>query len=71
MTLAEVKSRFQSEWILIGDPDTDAALNVRKGRVLCHNKDRDEVYRAALALRPSRSAFMYTGRIPEDEAVIL
>lgn len=75
MTLSEMKSRFHSEWILIGDPDTDSALNVLRGRVLCHSKDRDEVYRVALALppsrRPSRSALMYTGRIPEDAAVIL
>lgn len=71
MTLAEIKSRFHSEWILVGDPDTDATLNVRRGKVLCHSKDRDEVYWAALALRPSRSAFMYTGGIPEDAAIVL
>ena len=71
MTLAEIQSRFHSEWILIGDPDTDAALNVRGGKVLYHSKDRDEVYRAAISLRPSRSAFMYTGRIPEDTAIVL
>ena len=71
MTLAEMKSRFHSEWILIGDPDTDPALNVRGGKVLYHSKDRDEVYRAAISLRPLRSAFMYTGRIPEDVAIVL
>ena len=31
MTLEEMKSRFHSDWILIGDPDTDSALNVRGG----------------------------------------
>ena len=71
MTLSQMKSRFRSEWILIGDPDTDRALNVRSGKVLHHSKDRDEVYRKAISLRPMRSAVMYTGRIPEDTAIIL
>lgn len=71
MSMSEIKSKFQSEWILIGDPDTDAALNVLGGKVLCHSKDRDEVYREALLLRPLRSAFMYTGRMPKDAAIIL
>ena len=71
MTLSQMKSRFRSEWVLIGDPDTDRALNVRGGKVLHHSKDRDEVYRKAISLRPMRSAVMYTGRIPEDTAIIL
>ena len=71
MTLSQMKPGFRSEWVLIGDPDTDRALNVRGGKVLHHSKDRDEVYRKAISLRPTRSAVMYTGRIPEDTAIIL
>ncbi len=71
MTLAEIKSEFDSEWVLIGDPMTDEALNILEGRVLCHSKDRDEVYRKAVSLRPKRSAIVYTGQIPEGTAVVL
>ena len=71
MTLAQIEARFASEWVLIGDPETDEALNVRGGKVLHHSKDRDEVYRKAVSLRPARSAVVYTGRIPEDTAVVL
>ena len=71
MTMSEMKSRFRSEWILIGDPDTDSELNVLGGKVLCHSRDRDEVYRKALLLRPARSAFMYTGRMAKNAAIIL
>ena len=71
MTLAEIKSEFDSEWVLIGDPMTDEALNVLEGKVLCHSKDRDEVYRKAVSLRPKRSAIVYTGQIPEGTAVVL
>ncbi|HUT92340.1 MAG TPA: hypothetical protein VMY37_22790 [Thermoguttaceae bacterium] len=71
MTLQEIESQFDSEWVLIEDPITDEALNVLGGKVLHHSKDRDEVYRKAVSLRPKRSAVVYTGEIPEDTAVVL
>lgn len=71
MTLEEMESEFDSEWVLVGEPVTDEALNILQGRVLHHSKDRDEVYRKAVSLRPKRSAIVYTGRIPEGTAVVL
>ena len=71
MTIEEIESKFDSEWVLIGDPRTDEPLDVLGGRVLCHSKDRDEVHREAVSLRPKRSAVVYTGEIPEDTAVVL
>ena len=71
MTLEEIEAQFDSEWVLIEDPITDEALNVLGGKVLHHSKDRDEVYRKAVSLRPKRSAVVYTGEIPEDTAVVL
>jgi len=41
------------------------------GKILHHGKDRDEVYRRAVALRPERCAILNTGEIPEDTAVVL
>ncbi len=43
----------------------------RRSTVLHHSKERDEVYGRALSLRPSRSAVIYTGAIPEDTAIVL
>jgi hypothetical protein len=71
LTTAEIESRFASEWILVEDPQTNDAMEVEGGRVSCHSKDRDEVYRHAAALHPKRFAILYTGTIPEDAAVIL
>ena len=71
MTIADIKLQFDSEWVLIGDPQLNDALEVVEGNVLHHSKDRDEVYRKAVALRPQRSAVLYTGEIPEDTAVML
>ena len=71
MTYERIKARFDSEWVLIGAPDTDETLNVRSGDVLHHSKDREEVYRRALALRPARAAVLYTGTMPEDTAIVV
>jgi hypothetical protein len=71
LTAAEIGARFESEWVLVEEPETDEALTVRAGRVLWHSKDRDEVYRKAVELRPTRFAILYTGRIQEDSAVVL
>jgi hypothetical protein len=71
MTIEEIESQFDSEWVLVEDPQTNEALEVLSGKVIHHSKDRDEVYRKAVALRPKRSAILYTGEIPEDTAVVL
>jgi hypothetical protein len=71
MTIEEIESQFDSEWVLIEDPRTDEELKLLGGRVLHHSKDRDEVYRKAVSLRPKRSAVIYTGEIPEETAVVL
>jgi len=71
LTIAEIRDQFRSEWILIEDPETDEALGVKRGKVRYHSKDRDEVYREAVRLRPKRFAMLYTGTIPKDTAIIL
>lgn len=71
MTVTRMKADFESEWVLIGAPETDKALNVLGGTVLHHSKDRDEVYRRAISLRPARAAIVCTGAIPKGTAIIL
>jgi hypothetical protein len=71
MSLAEIKSRFRSEWVLLENPRTTASLQVKGGRVLWHCKDRDEVYRKARELRPKHSAILYTGKAPKEAAIVL
>ncbi len=71
LTMAEIESRFVAEWVLVEDPETNEALDVQGGKVRYHSKDRDAVYRKAVELRPGRFAVLYTGRLPEDAAVVL
>lgn len=69
MTISEITSQFNGEWVLIEEPQTDEKLRILGGKVRHHSKDRDEVYRAAIALQAKRIAVIFTGQIPEDTAL--
>jgi hypothetical protein len=71
MSLVEIEAQFQSEWVLIEDPQTTDTLQVMGGRVLWHSSDRDEVYRKVRELQPLHHAILYTGKMPKDMAIIL
>lgn len=71
LTLAEIKAQYEAEWVLIEEPQTDEHLEVTSGKVAHHSKDRDEVYRQAVKLRPKRFAMLYTGVLPKDTAIVL
>jgi hypothetical protein len=70
-TIEEIKSRFASAWVLLEDPQTSESLEVIRGKVLWHSKDRDEVYRKARELRPRHSAIAFAGSIPDEMAVVV
>ncbi len=71
MAMADILTRFESEWVLLEDPETEASLEIKGGKVLWHSQDRDEVYRKALELAPTHSAIVYTGTVPDEVVVIL
>jgi hypothetical protein len=71
LTREEIEEKFDSEWVLLEDPETDQHQNVLRGKLLWHSKDRDELEQKAMELSPPHSAVLYTGRIPEGHAVIL
>jgi hypothetical protein len=71
LTMAHIGAKFDSEWVLIEDPRTDEFLEVRSGTVRWHGKDREEVYRRAVEIRPQRFAIVYTGKMPGDTAIPL
>jgi len=66
MTIAEIEAAFDSEHVLLDEPDTDEHYNVLGGTVVFHSKDEGEVCRKAAELRLKRTALVYTGKIPED-----
>jgi hypothetical protein len=73
LTIAEIESQFDSEWVLIENPQTNASLQVTAGKVLWHSRDRDEVYQKAIELRPAHFAVLFTGpnSLPSGTAIVL
>ncbi len=71
LTIAQIEAQFASEWVLVEDPQTNQALEVQRGKVRWHSKDREEVYRKAVALHSKRFAILYTGKMPSDTAIVL
>ena len=43
----KIKTKYPNQWLLLEDCELDASdFSLRKGRVLAHSKDRDEIHRA-------------------------
>lgn len=71
LTMKEIERRHTGEWVLIVNPKVDKSLRVRRGELVCHSRDRDEVDRVALRRRDPHSAILYVGPFPEDFAAVL
>jgi hypothetical protein len=69
MSLLEMENRFDSEWVVIEDPVLDASLNVVRGRVRWHGKNRDEVYQKAMEMHVRRPAVLRLGAPPKDAVI--
>ena len=71
LTWAEIEARFPTEWVLIEDPEVDEQLEIIRGPVVWHSKDRDEVDRKAVELRVKSAATLYIGPWPENMEYVL
>jgi len=71
LSVDEIKALFDSEWVLLEDPEADESHRVLRGKLVYHSKDREAVYRKAAELRLKHSAFLYTGEITADQVYVL
>jgi hypothetical protein len=71
LSVEEIRSLLDSEWVLLEDPEADEGHRVLRGKLVYHSKDREAVYRKAAELRLRHSAFLYTGDIDADQVYVL
>jgi hypothetical protein len=71
MTMAEIEKSFDSEWVLVGDPEFNDQMEVVRGKVLYHSRVKDEVYRKDREIRPRSAAYVYTGPTPDNVLINL
>ncbi|MEW6066672.1 MAG: hypothetical protein AB1610_00005 [Nitrospirota bacterium] len=71
MRWKEIIEQFKDEWVLVDVKEVDENFNLIEGDVLAHSKDKEELYRKLLEIRPKNFSIEYTGKIPEELAVVL
>ncbi len=71
MKKEEIFKTYKDKWVLIECEQMDENFEVIEGKILYHSKDKDDVYKKLLELRPKDYVIEYTGQIPEDLAVML
>ncbi|MFQ5732709.1 MAG: hypothetical protein ACE5KM_12245 [Planctomycetaceae bacterium] len=71
LTIEEINQRYPDEWVLMGDPETDEEQRLLRGQVLCHSKDRQQVYDEAQRTTCTHIATHFTGTVPDDMVRVL
>ena len=74
MTIEEIETQFDGEWVLLGDPEVEDSVGIIRGLVLCHHADRDVVYdhvKIAFAEGFSHLTTLCNKEIPAGTAVLL
>ena len=71
MSWTEIKETFNGEWVLIEDPELSPALQVVRGKVIFHSKDRAAVDAKMQELPRMHHAILYAGEIPKDTVFAL
>jgi hypothetical protein len=69
LTREKLKVKYPNQWLLIKDYELDTSTSLRKGRVLAHSKDREEIHRA-LRKHSGNLCIHFTGSLPPDTRVI-
>jgi len=71
MKWEKIIEQFKDEWILVDVKEVDENFNLVEGEVLAHCKDKEELYQKLLEIRPQKFSIEFTGKIPEELAVVL
>jgi hypothetical protein len=69
LTTEQMEAQYPGQWLLVTEYELDASTSLRKGRVVAHSKDRDEIHRA-LKQHTGNLCIHFTGRVPQDTVVV-
>ena len=70
LSMKKIVEKYRDEWVLIVYEELDEDLNVKKGKVIAHSPRKDEIYAQLSETRGKNVAIEYTGKLPEDLAVM-
>ena len=68
-SIETIKQTYKNEWVLLTDYEIDQYNEPLLGVVVAHSKEREEIYDKQMEIKKDLFMF-YTGKIPEDLAVM-
>lgn len=71
ITIEQMRARYPSQWVLVGDPRTNELHEVLAGRVLWHSTNRSEIDSKDREFQPPVAAVIYLGGWPEGMECVL
>ena len=71
MKWKEIEKKYKKQWILVDVIKVDQNLNTVEGNVIAHSTDKEDIYKALLEKKPKKFSIEYTGKIPDDLAVVM
>jgi hypothetical protein len=61
-TMEEIEKKYDGEWGLIEDVEANEQLEVIRGKVTYHRKDKNELHQIAMKSKSNHLATLYIGR---------
>lgn len=71
LTIEELRERYDGEWVVVADPETDDAHEVLSGILVAHDPDREEVYDAMLRANGRHFATLCFQKMPQGWTLAL
>jgi hypothetical protein len=70
-TMQELEARYSGEWVLLVNPVHNEVMELIRGELVFHSRNRDEVYKEAHKRKDAHTAIFYVGQLPKDLVVVL
>jgi hypothetical protein len=61
MTIHEIESTYDGEWVVLADVESDPGPILRRGRVVWHGPDHEEAWERVREVDSPRIAVLYAG----------
>lgn len=70
--IAAAEKKIKDEWLLFEVIETDAQDQPIRGRLICHNEDRDYIHQIDMETRYPHTYITYTGpAVPEGTEAVM
>jgi hypothetical protein len=62
LTMEEIEKKYDGEWVLIEDVESNEQLEILRGKVTYHGKDKNELHRMAMKSKTKHFASLFIGK---------